>query len=808
MLSELRYALRGLVKTPRFSLLAILILALGIGATTAMFSVVYHVALRPLEYPQPEQLVFVQETNIRRGGMSATAYATYNDWRTQQDVFQSIAAAEMMGASITGAGRPEEISGLRVSASLLDVLRTPPLLGRAFTLEDEREQDGKVVLISHRLWQRRFAGDPSAVGSILTMNGAPYRVIGVMPPDFRFPPFWAMKAELWVPLAVTPQRLSDRGGRSLRVFARLKDGVSLDRANNAMAAIAGRIEREYPQTHQGRGARAMPLDEVVAGPVRQGLVALLGAVGFLLLIACANIANLLLGRASGRRKEIAVRLALGAARGRIVRQLAVESLALSIVGGAAGVALAAFLLTALQASVAEASRFTLPRLHEIGLGGTVLLFAFGVSCLTGLLFGLVPALQFSRPDLHSTLKEGGRGNSQAGRTPLRSLLVGGEIAVSLMLLAGAGLMVRSFARLGAVDAGFDPRHVLTMRLILTGSPHDTPERRPVFYNSAFERIAALPGVESVSGINHLPLAGDLWNFRFVVEGRPAPEPSQTPSAAFRVAFPRYFETMKIPLVRGRDFTARDDARSTPVVIVNETMARRYWPNEDPIGNRIRLGSDSPWHTITAVAKDVEQSDWGAVRGNEFYFSHWQNPSDIQHYLTLVVRTSGDPASVANAVQSAVASLDRDLPVADVLTMQQVVDRALWQPRFSTTLLSAFAALALLLAAVGIYGVMSYDVGRRTPEIGIRMALGARPADVLMSVMTQGAKLTLAGTAVGVGGALVLTRYLRTMLYGVSPSDPLSLAGAAVVLGAVAMLAVWIPAHRATRVDPLTALRSE
>jgi predicted permease len=386
--------------------------------------------------------------------------------------------------------------------------------------------------------------------------------------------------------------------------------------------------------------------------------------------------------------------------------------------------------------------------------------------------------------------------------------VAGEIAVSLMLLAGAGLMVRSFARLGAVDAGFDPRNVLTMRLILTGSPHAAVDRRAPFYREALDRIAAVPGVESASGVNHLPLAGDLWTFRFLIEGRPTPQPSETPGAAFRVAFPGYFHTMRIPIVRGRDFTAHDDARAERVVIVNQTLAQRYFPGEDAIGKRIRLGSDSPWYAIAGVVKDLEQSDWGATRGNEFYFPATQNPSDIQSYLTVVVRAAGDPGALAPAIQAAVASLDRDLPVADVVTMQQVVDGALWQPRFSTTLLAAFAGLALALAGVGIYGVMSYDVGRRTPEIGIRMALGARPADVLRSVLAQGAKLTLAGTAIGVAGALLLTRYLRTLLYGVSPNDPLVLAGAALVLGAVAMLAVWLPARRATRIDPLQALRSE
>jgi predicted permease len=808
MRSDVRYALRSLWKTPRFSLAAVLTLALGIGATTAMFSIVYNVYLRPLAYPQPEQLVFVQESSLRHGGISPTAAATYADWRDQQDVFESIAAAEAWGASLTGTNRPEEVAGLRVSTSLLSVLRVSPMLGRGFEAEDEGTEAGRVVLLSYSLWQRRFGGDASAVGRPVTLNGASYRVIGVMPAEFRFPPFWQTKAEVWAPLITPPQRAHDRAGRSLRVFARLKPGVSLQRANAAMSAIASRIERAYPETNTDRGARVIPLREVVVGPIRQALMVLFGAVAFLLSIACANVANLLLGRASGRQKDIAIRLALGAARGRLVRQLLMESLALSLAGGVLGIAFSGWIVAALQASVADANRFTLPRIQEAGMGGMVLLFSFTISAATGILFGLAPALQSSRPDLHATLKQGGRGNSRHGRTRLRTVLVAGEIAVSLMLLGGAGLMMRSFARLVAVDPGFDPRNVITMRLILTGSPHAAPERRNAFYRQVLDRVAAVPGVESASGINHLPLAGDLWTFSFAVEGRPASPPSQEPSAAFRVIFPGYFHAMRIPLLRGRDFTAHDDAGAGRVVIVNETMARRYWPGEDAVGRRIRLDSNGPWYSVVGIAKDVEQSDWGTTRGNEFYFSQLQNPSDIQRYLTLVVRTAGDPAALTGAIQAAVASLDRDLPVADVLTMQQVVDRAVWQPRFSTTMLGAFAALALVLAAIGIYGVMSYDVGRRTPEIGIRMALGARPVDVLRSVLTEGAKLTAAGTAAGLAGALLLTRYLRTLLYEVSPNDPIVLAGAAALLGWVAMAAVWMPARRATKVHPINALRNE
>ena len=809
MLSDLRYAIRSLLKTPRFFLIAVVVLALGIGSNSAMFSVVYNVVLRPLAYPQPERLVFVQECSLRHGGTSPTAPGTYGEWRDQQHVFQSIAAAEVWGASLTGTARPEEVEGLKVSTSLLTVLRTAPLLGRSFLHEDAQTEAGRVVLLSHGLWQRRFGGDRSIAGRAITLNGASYRVIGVMPQEFRFPPFWALKAELWVPLVFPPQRMHDHEGRSLRVFARLQDGVSLEQAAAEMSTIARRIEQAYPESNTDRGARVLPLNEVVLGQVRPALVVLLGAVAFLLLIACANVANLLLGRASGRQKEVALRLALGAGRWRLMRQLLVESALLSAAGGALGLLLAYWSVHLLSVSIAEASRFTLPRYQEIGMGAAVLLFTFAVSLATSILFGLAPALEFSRPDLHATLKDGGRGTSRLSRSPLRSLLVVGEVAISLMLLAGAGLMIRSFARLGAVDAGFDPHNVLTMRVVLTGSPRAaTLERRNAFYRQVLDRVAAVPGVESVSGINHLPLAGDLWTFSFRVEGRPEPGPADVPKAAFRAVFPGYFHTMRIPLLGGRDFTTRDDAGAPRVVVINQSMARRYWPNEDAMGKRIRLDSNGPWFTVVGVVKDVEQADWGATAGSEFYFSQMQNPEDIQRYLTLVARTAGDPLAIAGAIQSQIWSLDRDLPIGDLASMQQVVDRAVWQPRFSTTLLGGFAGLALVLAAIGIYGVMSFDVNRRTQEIGIRMALGAKPGDVMRSVLGGGGKLAAIGTAIGMAGALALTRYLRTLLYEVSTTDPVALASAAALLGVVALAAVWLPARRATRVDPVVALRSE
>jgi putative ABC transport system permease protein len=802
MLSEFRYAIHSLWKSPRFSMITVLALGIGIGANTAMFSVVYNVLLRPLAYPRADRLVFIQETGLRTGGTSPTAPATYADWRDQQNVFQSIAAAELWGVSLTGSGRPEQIDGLRASASLLDVLKVQPAVGRGFLPDEDH-----VVLLSDSLWQRRFGADRGVIGRTLTVNGSEYRVIGVMPKGFRFPPFWALKAELWAPLIFEPDRAHSRSFRSLRVFARMKDGITLQRVSTEMSAIARRLEMAYPQTNSDRGAKVMPLEEAVVGNVRPALLVLLGAVGFLLLIACANVANLLLARASARQREIAVRVAIGASRWRLVRQLLAESFTLSLAGAGLGLLLAAWAVHALTAAIPEASRFTLPRYQEVGIGAAVLLFTLGVSAGTAILFGLVPALQFSRPDLNSALKESGRGWSGPSRGRLRNSLVVAEVAISLMLLSGAGLMVRSLVRLGAIDPGFDARNVLTMTIHVTGSPYDTPEKRNVFYRAVLEKVAAITGVTQASAINHLPLAGDLWTFSFFVEGRPIPPPQDQPGAVFRVVFPEYFGAMRIPL-RGRDFNERDNENAPRVAVINQTMARRYWPGEDALGKRFRLDANGPWVTIVGVAKDAEQWEWGSAADPEFYFPYRQNSADISEYITLVLKTAADPQALAGAVERAVWSLDPDAPIADVQTMEQVVNRAVWQPRFSTALLGGFAGLALLLAAIGIYCVISYTVSRRGREIGIQMALGARPADVLLALLSEGARLALAGGALGIAGALLLTRYLSTLLYQMSATDPAVMIIAAAALGIVALAATWLPARRATRVDPAIALRSE
>jgi predicted permease len=802
LLTDFKHAVRSLTKSPRFAIVAVLALAIGAGANTAMFSVVYNVLLKPLGYPHPERLFFLQQSDLRTGDAFPVAPANYTDWAAQQHSFESFAAAEAWGGSLTGIGRPEQLDALHVSPSLLNVLETPPALGRAF-----RSDDDHVILLSYGLWQRRFGGDPQILGRSLTLNGEPYEVVGVMPRGFQFPPFWQEKAELWAPLVFSPGRLHDRAGGSLRIFARLKQGVSLDQARAEMGAIARRLEVAYPRTNAGTGASIKPLEDAVTGRIRPALTALLAAVGFLLLIACANVANLLLARATGRQREIALRIAIGASRARIVRQLLAESLVLSLAGTVCGLLIAYAAVHALAASIPEASRFTLPRYHEIGLGAPVLLFALAVSTLTAFLFGLAPALQFSRPDLSSALKEGSRG-SAGTRGSLRGALVIGEVAISLMLLSGAGLTLRSLWKLSAIDSGFDPHNLLSMTVNATAAEYKPMEKRDALFRAALERVAAIPGVRSVSAINHLPLAGDEWTFPFLVEGQPIPKPEDTPGAVFRVVVPRYFETMRIALVSGRDFTARDNAAAPRVAVINQAMARRYWPNVDPIGKRFRIHINDPWVTIVGVAHDAEQSDWGAAAQNEYFFPFGQNPEDFQRYATFVVRTAGDPVALAPAIEKAVWSLDPNLPIAAVQTMDQVVSRAVWRPRFSASLLGGFAALALALAAIGIYGVISYNVNQRAQEIGIRMALGARPSDVLRRVMTEGARLAAAGCAIGIAGALLLTRYLENQLYQVKAGDPAVMSLSAAALAAISLIASWLPARRATRVDPAVALRGE
>jgi putative ABC transport system permease protein len=807
-LNDLRYGMRMLVKRPGFSFIAAMTLALGIGANTAIFSVVNAVLLNPLPYKDPSRIVVA----LHNGG-NPVSPADFIDWREQNTVFENLTAAELWSPSLTGRDQPEQLWGLRATDTLFTMLGAQPMLGRTFLAGEDQPAAAPVVIIGHRLWQRRFGGDPGLVGQTLTLDGRAYTVVGVMPQGFEFPLFWATKAEMWAPLPLADRTASR--AQSLRIFGRLKEGVTLKQAQSEMDTIAGRLAQAHPDTNANLGAVVVPLHQKVVGNVSQTLFILLGAVGFVLLIACANIGNLLLARASARHKEIAIRLALGATRIRLVRQLLTESFLLAIVGGGVGLLLALWCVDLL---VAGLPADILPRQQAIGVEARVLAFTLLLSVVTAILFGLVPALGASRPDLNQTLKEGGRavGGGARGHR-LRGLLVVSEVALALVLLIGAGLMIKSFARLQTIDPGFDAAGVLTMTVSVAGTKQAPGPQRIAFFDQAMKSIEALPGVESASAVNHLPLAGDIWNWSFGIEGRAVPTPAERPRAAYRVARTGYFHTMGIELVGGRDFSEQDNQQAPGVVVINETMARRHWPGEDAVGKRIKLGateSPNPWLSVVGVVKDVRQQSWTEEPANEMYLPYLQSPNYLNNpsphfsYLTIVVRTSADPARLASAVRNAVWAIEPNAPVSSVATMERVISDEVWQPRFSMMLLGGFALVAMLLAGVGIYGVISYSVTERTHELGVRLALGAQRRDVQRLVIKQGMKLALAGVGVGLTAALAMTRVMQTLLFQVSTTDPATFIVIPLILTGVALGASFIPARRASRVDPMVALRYE
>lgn len=803
---DIQFSFRMLQRKPGFAAVAIITLALGLGANTAIFSVVNAVLLRPLSYGDADQLVV-----ILHQGHNPVAAANFVDWRSQNHSFEAMGAAEYWTPNLTGLDQPERLWALKVTSDLLPALGVAPRMGRVFITEEEERGKERVVVLSYGLWQRRFSGDPKVLGQSLALDGESYTVVGVMPRDFMFAPFWATKAELWAPLALG-NRVTNRSGNSLRVFARLKSGVTLEQARSEMATITGRLEKEFPGTN--RDVTVLPLKEKVVGGIRPALLVLLSAVGFVLLIACANVAHMLLARAAERQKEFAIRTALGAGRFRMVRQFLVESLMLAFMGGGVGLLLAIWGIRV----VVRLSPVIIPRVDTIGLDGRVLVFLFGSVLLTGVGFGLAPAMQASTLPMSESLKEGGRGSIEGTRhSSLRSLLVTSEFALALMLLAGAGLMIRSFFALQAIDPGFNPHHLMTMVVSVAGSQETEPHRRATFYQEALQRIRALPGVESASVINHLPIAGDLWGWPFSIEGRPLARPGEAPTAVYRVVLPGYFHTMNIPILRGRDLTADDILSAPGVVVVNEQLVHECFPGEDPIGKRVTFDDPSKipsWVTIVGVVKNVKQQDWAGIPESEIYLPFLQNRALLENsaspfaYLTLVVRTTGDPAALAPALKNGIWSLDRNVTLSEVQTMDQVVAESNAQPHFHLLLLGVFAAVALVLAAVGIYGVISYSVSRRTHEVGVRMALGARSHDVLKLVVGQGLKLALIGLSVGFMGAFALTRLMAGLLYGVSATDPATFSIMALLLLAVALVASYLPARRATRIDPIVALRCE
>lgn len=811
LMQDARHGVRTLLRAPGFTVITVVVLALGIGANTAIFSVVDAVLLRPLAYRDSGRLV-----TILMDGSDPVSVANYIDWRDQSHSFAAMGAADYWSPNLTGVESPEHIAGLKVTHDLFPMLGIQPMLGRLFVEGEDKDGADHEVILSYRLWQRRFSGDPNVLGKPIVLDGNGYVVVGVMPQGFQFAPFWATHAELWVPNAFGA-RLHNRGGNSLRIFARLKEGVRLAQARAEMSGIAGRLEEQYPGTN--RNVVVTPLKEKVVGQIETPLLVLLGAVAFVLLITCANIAHMLLARAAVRQKEVAVRAALGARRGRIIRQFLTESLLLGGLGGAAGLGLAVLATHALIAM----SPANIPRVQTVTIDLRAALFLFSATILTSVGFGLAPALQASAVNVNDTLKESGRGNSEGiRRNRLRSLLVISEFALAVMLLIGAGLMIRTFAALQAVDAGFNPHNVVSMVVSVAGSKEEDPARRAIFYHQLIERVRSLPGVQAAGATNHLPLAGDMWGWPFAIEGRPKPRPGESPRGVYRLVTPGYFATMRLPLIRGRDVSVEDGVTASGVVIINQRAANQYWPGEDPIGKRISFDDDNAnprtWLTIIGIAKDAKQDDWAATPFPEVYLAAFQNhdlmgdsgseAAKHSSYITLVARTESDPAAVAPAMKEAAWSFDRNLAISQVVTMDGVVADANAQPQFEMRLLAIFAAVALVLAAVGIYGVISYSASRRTHEIGVRMSLGATRGDVLLLVVRQGMWLALTGSSIGVVGALLLSRLMTKLLYGVKPTDPATFVAVSTGLGLVAMLACYIPARRAMRIDPVAALRCD
>jgi predicted permease len=795
---DLRYGLRTMRRAPGFAVVAIFTLALGIGANTAIFSVVNAVLLRPLPYRDPARLV-----TVLHDGWKPVAPANFLDWREQSRSFESIAAAQLWSLTMTGRERPEQLDVLQTTAEMFHVLGVDAALGRTFADGEDRPGREHVVVLSHGFWQRRFGGAPDAVGRQVTLDGEPYTIVGVMPPDFQFAPFWATHAEAWVPLDFG-RRVNDRRGQSLRVFARLKPGVTQGQAQAEMENLNRRLAEQHPTENEGLTVSVDPLHEKVVGKSRPALLIILGAVGFVLLIACANVANLTLAKSALRQREIAVRIALGAGRWRVVRQLLTESLLLSVAGGGAGLLLASWS----NAALASLGPDALPRVRTASLDPAVLLFTLGLSVFVGLLFGLAPALRSTKTDLIESLKSRAQGSARGRRHErVRQLLVVGEVAVSLVLLVGGGLMMRSFLRLTSVDPGFDPRGVTAATVRLAGPRYATDEQRAAFFQRLTTQLGSLPGVKSASTINHLPLGGDVWTYGFTVEGRPAPPEAERPSAVYRVVRPDYFRTMGAALLKGRDFAERDDASAPGVVIVNEALARRQWPGEEALGKRINVNGESARpREVVGIVRDVKQGEWASEPQPEMYLPHLQAASPRS--MTLVLRASSDVSVLGPEVRREVWALDSDLPVSQVTSMEEVVSESVGQQRFNTLLIGLFAATALILAAVGVYGVMSHAVAQRTHEIGVRLALGARGRDVLGMIIRQGLALTLAGLAVGLAGALALMRVMNSLLYEVSVTDPLVFGGVAAALTLAALLACYVPARRATKVDPMVALRHD
>ncbi|MEK6287002.1 MAG: ABC transporter permease [Acidobacteriota bacterium] len=818
MIQDLRYGLRMLMKSPGFTFVAVLTLALGIGVNTAIFSIVDAVLLRPLPYPDSERLVFVNERTPQAEKVFV-AWPNYLDWRAQNHVFEHIGVYNRDSYNLTGDGEPERLLTGQVSADMFAALGVNAALGRVFNNDEDQKSGAPVVVLSHGLWQRRFGTDPNILDRAITLNDRSYTVIGVMPPGFQFP----ARVELWVPAGQLSRDWQHRANHpGLYGVARLKPGVTISQARADTEAIALGLEQQYPDTNRDHRVMLTPLLENIVGDVGWALWVLLGAASLVLAIACANVASLLLVRAAARKREMAIRAALGASRARLARQLLTESVMLALLGGGAGLLLAQWSVKLLVAG----GGIVLPRASEIGLDGRVLVFAVAASLLTGVLFGLAPAWQTGKASLQRTLKEAGRSLS-AGKQRVRSVLIVAEMAMALVLLVGAGLLLRSFYQLNKVDPGFDYDHLLSFSLSLPQRKYAKLEQRIDFFSNLTENLSALPGAQSVGLASGLPFGSSSWRNSFVVEGRPISPPSELPLLEACLVSPDYFRTMGIPLRAGRYFTGQDNRQHLAgrdlsglnegaqgvvglnAIVIDEEFARRYWPNEDAVGKRIRFGSvdpGSPLLSVVGVVGHVKMDKLSAESNRvQGYFSYLQFPFSN---MAVVIKSQLEPAQMIAAARQQVQALDSSQPIYNLRTLEQIRADSIAPERLNLMLLGLFAALALILAAVGIYGVVSYAAAQRTHEIGIRLALGAPTGEVLKMVVGQGMKLAMIGSAIGVVASLALTRTLKSLLFGVSTTDPLTLGAIVLLLTGVALLACYLPARRATKVDPLVALRHE
>jgi putative ABC transport system permease protein len=809
---DFKYAVRVLLKSPGFAVVSIVVLALGIGANTAIFSVVNGVLLRPLPFEDPERVVQIWHVPPAKSfpGMTkfAVSAANYLDWRSQNHVFEQTAIYTGASYNLTGKGEPVSVPAATVEPSFFSVLGIRPIHGRSFVEAENQPGSGNVVILSHAFWQNHFGSDENIVGQKITLNSASYTVVGVMPSNFRSPSW----AQIWTPLAWTDKDRAVRGEHHYLVLARLKAGVDLKQAQAEMNTISRQLEQQYPEDDKGWGAVIVPLREEMVGQVRPALWVLLGAVAFVLFIACANIANLVLARMLARRKEIAIRAALGANRAQLLYQLLTETTVLALAGGALGLIVAHYGVALIVRFLAD----KLPRSAEIRLDGWVLAFTFLISLLSGIVAGLVPALRLTKADLNEALKHGmGRTDADAGSKRTRDLLVISEVGLSLILLIGAGLMIRSLWMLRGIDPGINPHHLLTMTVAVSSTTYATPLEQSNFFDQVLERVRSLPGVASAGVIDDLPLSNSGSHQPIRIEGRPAVPMSEQPEVDVRMISTGYMSAMQVPVLRGRDFSDSDTADRPAAILISQSFAKRFWPNEDPIGKRLTMSFfPNKIRQVAGVVGDVKLDTLAQRDSNAaLYFPLSQVSVPLlggwrSFPMSLVVRTSSPPATLMAAVTNAVHQVNPELPVVDITTMDEFISDTLSPERFNMLLLAAFAGVALVLAVVGIYSVLSYAVKRRLREIGIRMALGAQIGDVLRLIVVEGMKPALIGMLAGLCGAIALGRVISTLIYGVRPIDPITFGTVSLVLASTAFFASMIPAYRATGVDPSETLHDE